>query len=326
MRARRFRPAPEPKEDFALKRLDSIRNARAEQNTLDVRFVAEVSSNHQTDLDRALRFVDRAAEIGCDGVKFQLFRIDQLFAPEVLEKSREHRDRRRWELPERFLAPIAERCRAHRIAFGCTPFYLEAVDALASFVDFLKIASYELLWDDLLRATARTGLPIVLSTGMATLEEVGHATRVLVESGARDLTLLHCVSGYPAPPAQANLGAIDVLAAFAERFPQASIRAGWSDHTVSPGVIHRAVHAHPTRMIEFHLDLEGEGDEYEAGHCWLPEAMAETIRSVRTGFEAEGDGAKAPAEAEASEREWRADPSDGLRPLRHLRTQWAPLV
>ena len=69
------------------------------------RFVAEVSSNHQCDLDRALRFVDRAAEIGCDGVKFQLFKIDELFAPEILRQSATHRARRRWELPERFLAP-----------------------------------------------------------------------------------------------------------------------------------------------------------------------------------------------------------------------------
>ncbi len=326
MRAGRFRSALDPKGDFVLQTVDSFRNAAAEQSAPGVRFVAEVSSNHQTDLDRALRFVDRAAEIGCDGVKFQLFRIDQLFAPEILEKSHAHRDRRRWELPERFLAPIAERCRARRIAFGCTPFYLEAVDALAPFVDFLKIASYELLWDDLLRATARTGLPVVLSTGMATLDEVAHAAQVLVASGVRELTLLHCVSGYPAPPAEANLGAIDVLAAFDERFPEATIRAGWSDHTVSPGVIHRAIHAHPTRMIEFHLDLEGAGDEFESGHCWLPEAMAETIRAVRTGFEAEGDGAKAPTRTEGAEREWRADPSDGLRPLRHLRNHWAPLA
>lgn len=309
-----------------MKRLDSSRNPRSEQSVPAVRFVAEVSSNHQADLDRSLRFVDRAAEIGCDGVKFQLFRVDRLFAPEILEKSAMHRDRRRWELPERFLAPIAARCRQRGIAFGCTPFHLEAVEALSPFVDFLKIASYELLWDDLLRATARTGLPVVLSTGMATQAEVEHATRVLVEAGARDLTLLHCVSGYPAPPKQANLGAIDVLAALAGSHASARIRAGWSDHTVCPGVIARAVHAHPTEMIEFHLDLEGRGDEFESGHCWLPEEMAQTIRDVRTGLLAEGDGAKGPCAAEAAEREWRADPTDGLRPLRHLRTHWAPLA
>ena len=68
-------------------------------------------------------------------------------------------------------------------------------------------------------------------------------------------------------------------------------------------------------MIEFHLDLEGQGAEFSAGHCWLPEPMREVIRSVRTGLRAEGDGEVEPAASELEEREWRADPSDGLRPL-----------
>lgn len=302
----------------------SERNTGPAISTALPRFVAEVSSNHQCDLDRALRFVDRAAEIGCDGVKFQLFRIDELFAPEILRQSATHRARRRWELPERFLPAIARRCRERGIAFGCTPFYLDAVGALSPFVDFLKIASYELLWDDLLAACARTGLPIVLSTGMATMEEVLHATRVIEVAGGRDLTLLHCVSGYPAPAAEANLAAIDRLARLDARFAGLRIRAGWSDHTVEPGVIQRAVHAHPTSFVEFHLDLEGDGDEYEGGHCWLPYDMQETIAQVRTGLVAEGRGQKAPTAVEDEERSWRADPSDGLRPLRPLRRRWSP--
>ncbi len=301
------------------------RNVQPAGSTDPVRFVAEVSSNHQCDLDRALRFVDRAAEIGCDGVKFQLFRIDELFAPEILERSETHRARRRWELPVRFLPAIAERCRERNVAFGCTPFYLDAVDILAPFVDFLKIASYELLWDDLLRACAGTGLPLVLSTGMATIEEVERATQVIAEAGGRELTLLHCVSGYPAPAAEANLAAIDCLAALGARHPGLSIRAGWSDHTVQPGVIHRAVHAHASAMIEFHLDLEGEGDEFAAGHCWLPEDMRETIAQVRTGLVAEGRAAKKPTATETDERAWRADPAEGLRPLRPLRAHWSPV-
>ena len=93
-------------------------------------------------------------DIGCDGVKFQLFRIDELFAPEILRKSAQHRARKDWELPEVFLEPIAQRCRERELEFGCTPFFLEAVPILAPFVDFLKIASYELLWDDLIAACA----------------------------------------------------------------------------------------------------------------------------------------------------------------------------
>jgi N-acetylneuraminate synthase len=293
-------------------------------SALAVRFVAEVSSNHARDLDRALRFVDRAAEIGCDGVKFQLFRIDELFAPEILRQSASHRARKDWELPDQFLAPLSDRCKARGIEFGCTPFYLEAVEKLEPFVDFLKVASYELLWDDLLSACARTGLPLVVSTGMATLDEVRHAVRIIEAQGGRDLTLLHCVSGYPAPAAEANLRAIDTLAGLADDFSALALRVGWSDHTVEAGVIHRAIHAHDSQMIEFHLDLEGEGAEFESGHCWLPDDMKRTIDQIRVGLSSEGSGEKVPTGIEQSERAWRADPSDGLRPLTPLRGQWSP--
>jgi N-acetylneuraminate synthase len=79
-------------------------------------------------------------------------------------------------------------------------------------------------------------------------------------------------------------------------------------------------------MVEFHLDLEGEGDEYQSGHCWLPEQIQETIAQVRTGLSADGSGRKAPSSIEQKERSWRADPEDGLRPLRSIRSQWSPLV
>ena len=72
-------------------------------------------------------------------------------------------------------------------------------------------------------------------------------------------------------------------------------------------------------MVEFHLDLEGQGAEFSSGHCWLPEAMGNVIAAVRTGILAEGDGRVGPAPSEAKEREWRADPEDGLRPLQSTR-------
>ena len=72
-------------------------------------------------------------------------------------------------------------------------------------------------------------------------------------------------------------------------------------------------------MVEFHLDLEGKGAEFSAGHCWLPEAMRQVITAVRTGILAEGNGQVGPALSEVKEREWRADPEDGLRPLRATR-------
>jgi N-acetylneuraminate synthase len=276
-------------------------------------FVAEVSSNHHRDLERCLEFIRTAAGIGCDAVKFQLFRVRELFAPEALRHNPNLLARETWELPIEFLARLAKGCAEAGIRFSCTPFYLEAVEELLPFVDFYKVASYELMWDDLLQACARTGKPVVLSTGMATLPEVNHACSILRSAGCRDLTLLHCVSTYPTKPEDCNLAAIASLR------ESCQCPVGWSDHSVDPGVIFRAVHRWGATMVEFHLDLEGQGAEFSAGHCWLPEAMRQVIAAVRTGIDAEGDGRVGPALSEVAEREWRADPEDGLRPLRATR-------
>jgi N-acetylneuraminate synthase len=159
---------------------------------------------------------------------------------------------------------------------------------------------------------------------MATLEETRRAVAVLDAAGCRELVLLHCVSGYPTPPEQANLAAIGTLGALGATRSAGPTAVGWSDHSVEPGVIHRAVHRFGARMVEFHLDLDGRGAEYDAGHCWLPDAMAELIRQVRAGERADGDGRKEPAPCERADRPWRADPVDGLRPLRARRAEATP--
>jgi N-acetylneuraminate synthase len=204
------------------------------------------------------------------------------------------------------------------IQFSCTPFYLEAVEELRPFVAFYKIASYEVLVDKLLKACARTGKPVVLSTGMATMEEIVAAARTLKDAGATDVTLLHCVSAYPTPAEEANLSAIETIRG-ATLCP-----VGWSDHTRRPAVIERAVHRWGASIVEFHLDLDGEGAEYSAGHCWLPEEIAPVIARVREAYVADGTGFKGPQPSELSDREWRADPLDGMRPLRHVRAEWKP--
>jgi len=283
-----------------------------------VRFVAEVSSNHGRDLGRSLAFVETASRIGCAAVKFQLFKVDELFAPEILAKSPPHRARAQWELPEEFLAPLAARSRELGIQFACTPFSLRAVDVLAPYVDFYKVASYELVRDDLLRACAETRKPVVAATGMATMDEVIHAAGVLRSAGCPDPVLLHCTSGYPTPVEQCNLAAIETIRA------ATGARVGWSDHSASPAVIYRAVHHWRAETVEFHLDLDGTGDEFGAGHCWLPRQIAPVIEAIHHGVAADGTGDKRPVEAEEADRPWRADPSDGLRPTRAVRATWAP--
>ncbi len=283
-------------------------------------FIAEVSSNHNRDLGRMKEFIDVAADIGCSGIKYQLFKLDELFAPEILERSEEHRRRREWELPVEFIPELSQHAHGKGLKFSCTPFYLEAVEILRPHVDFFKIASYELLWLDLFKACAETGLPVVFSTGMATLEEVSSATGCLVDQGCESITVLHCNSAYPTPVEDANLSGIDHLRQQLKGYAgSTNMEFGWSDHTVSPGVIHRAVNKYGSSMIEFHLDLEGEGAEYVSEHCWLPDQIGEVIRDVKSGFAADGDSEYRISKTERPDREWRADPQDGLRPMKHVR-------
>ena len=279
---------------------------------MSVNFIAEVSSNHSRDLERSLEFIDVASKVGCDSVKFQLFKIEQLFAPEILMQSEKISNRKQWELPLEFLPILAERCKEKNIQFGCTPFYLAAVQELQPYVDFYKIASYELLWDDLLAACAKSGKPVIISTGMANLSEIKHAAKVLRNNNCEPI-MLHCTSAYPTPYNEANLTAIETIR------NSIGCEVGWSDHTVNPGVIHRAIHKWNANFVEFHLDLDGKGDEFESGQCWLPEQIGSLINQVRNAENADGDGVKEPVPSEIPDLNWRADPSDGLRPFKSIR-------
>jgi len=281
-----------------------------------VDFIAEVSSNHHRDLRRSFDFIDAASNAGCTAVKFQLFRVEQLFSKEILSASEKHRSRKEWELPLGFLPELASRCRDRGVKFSCTPFYLDAVSELEPYVDFYKIASYELLWDDLLVACARTGKPVVLSTGMALIEEILHAVAVLRNAGCSSPILLHCTSAYPTPYFEANLAAIETIRNVT------GCQVGWSDHTVEPAVINRAIHRWGAKLIEFHLDLDGHGEEYLSGHCWLPHQISPVIRGVKMGLESDGCGVKEPVPSEIPDRAWRADPSDGLRPMKSIRSKF----
>ena len=279
-------------------------------------FIAEVSSNHSRNIDRCIKFIDIAASIGCDSVKFQLFKIDKLFAPDILKKSHEHRKRKEWELPIEFLPLLANRCEEKGIQFGCTPFYIDAVQELEPYVDFFKIASYELLWDDLLIACALTKKPIIISTGMANLNEIKHAVEILKKNNCKPI-ILHCTSAYPAPYTQSNLSAIKTIR------DATRCEVGWSDHTVDSGVIHRAINKWGAKIIEFHLDLEGKGEEFEAGHCWLPDQIGQVIKDTKHALASDGNGIKVPLPSEIPDRMWRTDPSDGLRPSKSIRKKFS---
>ena len=144
-------------------------------------------------------------------------------------------------------------------------FYLEAVNELVDYVSFFKIASYELLWDDLLIECAKTGKPVIISSGMANIDEILHAVTILRNNGCKNL--LYCIVLLPVPqllqqiypPIKTIRDATDLK------------KVGWSDHTVSGAVILNSVLKWGAEIIEFHLDIDGNGYEYSTnGHCWLP--------------------------------------------------------
>jgi len=186
---------------------------------------------------------------------------------------------------------------------------LSAVSEMEPYVDFYKIASYELLWLDLLAEVARTGKRVILSTGMANLDEIDTAVEHLQKNGAKNIELLHCISGYPTPLVDCNLAAIETLR---NRY---KLNVGWSDHSVNPFVVERAINKWEASTIEFHLDLDGAGDEFKTGHCWLPKDMYKVIKTLKSNADIDGNGVKTAAPSEMFDRDWRADPSDGLRPL-----------
>jgi sialic acid synthase SpsE len=275
------------------------------------RFIAELGSNHNRDVDRANELIDGCAAAGAGAVKIQVFRVEDLFAPEVLEARDDLTARRAWEFPVEMIEPLAARAHDRGMEFGATPFGLWAVDVLAAHVDFFKVASYELLWHDLLRACAATHKPLVISTGMATDAEIDAAVAAVAGS---PLTLLHCVSAYPTPASECNLAAI---AALRERH---GVATGWSDHSREQAVVERAVRRWGASAVEVHVDLPDEAGREAGAHNWTPQRLAEVIAAcagppLHDASPLDGDGIKRPMAAEAHDVSWRADPSDGLRPL-----------
>lgn len=277
-------------------------------------WIAEIGSNHNGDYSRACALIDTAAAIGCTGIKLQLYRVDRLFAPEALVANPTLAEKP--FLPTDWLEPLIARAHACGLIVGVTPFDLGSVDVLSrQQIDFVKVASYSILHVDLLRAVAALGKPVVVGTGMATDSEILNAASWLRDVARR--TWLHCVSCYPAPPAVCDLARMTHLRRL---LGPRDHHIGWSDHSGSPAVMLRAAHRYSASMIEAHVDLgDNAGAENAGGHCWAPEDLSDVIQMIALGEDA--DGHHMTRRADAEERDWRADPSDGLRPLLYARAK-----
>ena len=262
-------------------------------------FIAEIGSNHNGDLKRAMALVEAASDCSFWGVKFQLFRVKTLFAPQALKKHSELLERRRYEAPPSWLPILTKQAHTLGMKFGVTPCSLRAVSIAKPHVDFFKIGSYEAEWRQLVRACEKTGKKLFMSLGLCD-NDVYKLDHWIPTSP--DLTLMHCASFYPATPAYCNLGNIQKLRSLGHP-------VGWSDHTCNSEVVKRAVLHWGAEVVEMHLDLvDCEGSE--TTHSWLPGAAKSVIEICSMDY---GD------HINRKEMRWRRDPSDGLRPLKRYR-------
>jgi pseudaminic acid synthase len=254
--------------------------------------IAELSANHNGSKDRALELVDRAAATGVDAIKIQTYRPDTI----TLDSDRDEfrikgglwDGRRLFDLyaeaqtPWEWHADLFARVRARGVTMFSSPFDSTAVDLLEGLgAPAYKIASFEAVDLPLIRYAASTGKPMIISTGMADAEEIAEAVQAARDGGCRELALLHCVSGYPAPAENYNLRTIpDMIARF-------GLDVGLSDHTVDNTTAVAAV-ALGAVIIEKHFTLDRAGGGPDDSFSVEPEEFARLCKDARTAWEALG--------------------------------------
>ncbi|MBK9118631.1 MAG: N-acetylneuraminate synthase family protein [Phycisphaerales bacterium] len=266
--------------------------------------IAEAGVNHDGNVQKALALVDAAASAGADVVKFQMFRADELVTADAVTAAYQHSSGAhsqrellaRLELNQAAFERIVARCRTRGIGFLATPFGPHDVERLVALgVGAIKIASTDLDNPVLVRSAAATGLPLLVSTGAATAEEIDAAVARLRPLAAGRLVLLHCISGYPAPLDSANLRAVGTLRA------RAGVPTGFSDHTRSTEIAGWAVAAGAC-VLEKHMTLDRTAPGPDHAMSLTPEELAAYVRVARSAERALGSGALGFTEVEADVR------------------------
>jgi N-acetylneuraminate synthase len=307
--------------------------------------IAEAGVNHNGDLETALQLVDVAADAGADAVKFQTFRADRLATVKAAkaqyqvanmkEEGSQLEMLRRLELSPAHHEALVERCRTRGIRFMSTAFDSESLTYLATLgMPAVKIPSGDVTAGPLLLQAARLRMPIILSSGMSTLAELEAALGVLafgltqdhVPSGRSELeaayrseagqsalhshvTVLHCVTQYPAAPASVNLRAMDTMASAFR------LRVGYSDHTLGTEVSLAAV-ARGASLIEKHFTLSRALPGPDHAASLEPAELKGLVSGIRNIEVALGSRLKAPADTELPNKPLARRSLVAARPIR----------
>lgn len=274
---------------------------------MKVYIIAEAGVNHNGSLELAKQLVDQAAECGCDCIKFQTFKTENLVTKSAkkaeYQVANTHNEDsqfsmlKKLELSFHAFKELKDYCEKKQIDFMSTPFDYESVDLLEELdVKVYKMSSGDITNKQLLQYVAKKGKPMIISTGMCTLDEVDEAVSWIEECGNKNITILHCTSNYPAPYDEVNMNAMLTLR---DRYPYP---AGYSDHTKGIEIPIMAVSMGAV-VIEKHFTLDNnmEGPDHKASlNVDDLKMMVSSIRHIEKAF---GDGNKVPSQSELSTRE-----------------------
>lgn len=281
---------------------------------MSVFIIAEAGVNHNGDLERALAMVDIARDAGADAIKFQTFTADRLASPHAEKAEYQKRETgdgdqhamlKALEMSDDMHRRLIARCKSVGIEFMSTPFDEEAADLLVGMgMGRIKVPSGEIVSHSFLRHLAAKDLPLIMSSGMATLEEIVEALAVIAAarvscgleaSLAGRVTVLHCTSNYPAEPEELNLRAMATIA------EATGLPVGYSDHSLGIAISPAAV-AMGATVIEKHFTLDRTlpGPDHRASLD--PAELAAMIQQIRTVEKALGSSEKAPSDSELKVR------------------------
>ncbi len=270
--------------------------------------IAEIGVNYDNDMDYARELIEAAKRAGADAVKFQTYKASKIVAvhspkywdddnPEETQYEFFKRSNKFYHAETRELARM---CKEVGIIFMSTPFDLDSVDLLVELgVPAFKIASADITNFPLLRKVARTGVPILLSTGASTIGEIEEATRIIESEGNSDIVLLHCILAYPTPPEHSNLRMIQFLRAI---FPKYEV--GWSDHVIPDDsvTIPTVAAALGATVIEKHFTTDRTRKGNDHFHSVDEHLLRILVNNVRLARKALGERIKKPIEVEMPAR------------------------
>lgn len=262
-------------------------------------FIAEVNSSHNGNVETAKKMIDAAVDAGCDCVKFQSWSVRSLYSRTYYrENPIAERFVRKLSLTPEQLKDMAEYCSIKGIGFSSTPYSREETDFLVNWcrVPFVKISSMEVNNPEFLKYIGEKQVPVILSTGMAEMEEVKSAVHVLESTGNHDIILLHCVSIYPAKIETINLNNILGLR---ECFPNYPV--GFSDHTLGESAAIAAT-ALGAAVIEKHITLDAKKIGMDNQMAMEPEALKNMVKACNNTHLALGSKERTVLAAEYAQR------------------------